>query len=200
MKIRNILIASLLLLGACGGEDTDLIDDQREDIVYFLTSKHSPTLIAESEVAESLDDDPEFYSVFNNNTYRYIQDYYSADRESRTEAKSGDTLWITFWCYDFSAYTTPSDSYLYYTNDPDYEVAFQSAGLNTEFWSFEPQKIVLGEGDILNSIEKALVGCKEDDFVEIYLTYNAAYGSNWIGVTNLEEPIAFFCTIESIEN
>lgn len=190
----------MMLLGvACSGDDADLISEQREDIVEFLTTTHSPTLILESEVGESLDDDPFFYTLVNNTAYRYIEDYYNSERASKQEAKSGDTLYITFWCYDFSSYVTPSDSYLYYTNDPTYESLLQEAGLNTEYWNFEPQRVVLGNGDILKAIESSLVGCREGDKVEIYLTYNVAYGSNWVGVTTLESPIAFFCTIDSIE-
>lgn len=199
IKIRNILIISMLLFTACG-DDSEIIDEQREGIIDYLESSHSPTLIAESEVADSLEEDPEFYTIVNYNTFRYIEDYYNSERETRTQVKNGDTLTLTFWCYDFSTYTTPTDSYLYYTNDSAYEDAFQSAGLNTEYWSFEPLEIVLGKGDILNAIETSLLGCREGDTVEIYLTYSAAYGSNWIGVTNLEEPIAFYCTINSIEN
>ncbi len=200
MKIRTILFAWLLLFAACSDDDTDTVVEQQEDIVSFLTSTHSPALISEKSVAESLDDDPEFYSTSGYTTYRYIEDYYNTDREQYKLLEKGDVITITFWCYDFSTYTTPSDSYLYYTNDPAYEQAFQEAGLNTQYWSFEPLEITLGAGDILNSIETALVGCRVNDKVELYLTYNMAYGSQWVGVTSLEEPMAFFCTIDSIEN
>ncbi|MFR9523920.1 MAG: hypothetical protein SNH94_05040 [Rikenellaceae bacterium] len=201
MKIRDILIFALMgvLFAACSDVDQDTLEDQQEDIVDFLTTDHDPLLISESEVAESLDNDPEFYTTTGTTAYRYIVDYYNPDRATRTEVKSGDTLWLTYWCYDFSSYSTPSSSYLYFTNDPSYKDALVEAGLNVEYWSFEPSKVVLGQGDILNAIETSLVGCREGDFVEIYLTYNMAYGSVWIGVSSLESPIAFFCTIDSIE-
>ncbi len=201
MKIKNIVIFSLLLFVAVAcGDDSDLIAEQREDIITFLESSHSPVLIAESAIADSIEDDPEFYTVISYGVFRYIEDYYNSSRASKQEVKSGDTLTLTFWSYDFSGYTTPTSSNLFYTNDPTYEYTFESAGMNTEYWSFEPLEIVLGKGDILKAIETSLVGCKEGDNVEIYLTYDSAYGSTWIGVSNLEEPIAFFCTIESIEN
>ncbi len=201
MKIKNILALLLLLLVVVScGDDSDLIAEQREDIIAYLEASHSPVLIDQSVVADSIEDDPEFYTIISYGVFRYIEDYYSADRASRKEVQSGDTLTLTFWCYDFSGYTTPTTSNLYYTNDPTYEYTFESAGLDTQYWSFEPLEIVLGSGDILKAIETSLVGCKEGDNVEIYLTYDSAYGSSWIGVTNLEEPIAFFCTIESIEN
>ncbi|MFI3281605.1 MAG: hypothetical protein R3Y44_06515 [Rikenellaceae bacterium] len=201
MKFRNILLLTALFgFGlSCSDVDQDLLEDQQDEIVEFLTEDHSPLLISEGDVAESLDDDPEFYTTTGTTAYRYIVDYYNADRLTRTEAKKGDALYLTFWCYDFSAYKTPSDSYLYFTNDPTYETALSESGLNTEYWNFEPVRVVLGAGDILKAIENSLIGCREGDFVEIYLTYNVAYGNDWIGVTDLESPIAFFCTIDSIE-
>ncbi|MFR9532710.1 MAG: hypothetical protein SNG20_05430 [Rikenellaceae bacterium] len=202
MKIRNILLLSLLLLvGACSDYDYDEYEDQCEDIETFLTTYHSPTLIAESDVAESLEYQPEFYSYTGNRVYRYISDYYNTDRDAQREVVDGDTLLLTFWVYDFSTTTSaPSSSTLLYTNDPLYEDAYIEAGLNVEYWDFSPKEIVLGSGDILKSIETALVGCREGDSVEFYLTFNVAYGDSWIGLSSLEEPIAFFCTIDSIEN
>ncbi len=200
MRIRTILILSLLLFVGCDQNAEDLTTEQQEDIVSFLTGSHSPTLIYEGDIADALDEDPEFYTTYGNTAYRYIEDYYNSDRLKRTEAVDGSTLEITFWCYDFSNFSTPTSSYLFYTNDPSYQSAFEEAGLNTQYWSFEPLTIVLGRGDILKGIEASLVGCREGDNVEIYLTYNMAYGSTWIGLSNLESPIAFFCTIDSIEN
>ncbi len=201
IKKRVIFILSLLLLASCTNvTETETIEEQQEDIVSFLTGSHSPTLIWEGDVAESIYDEPEFYTTYGNTAYRYIEDYYSEERDGKSIAYEGSTVELTFWCYDFSTYSKPSDSYLYFTNDPAYEVPLQEAGLNTEYWSFEPLTIVLGKGDILKAIEASLVGCKEGDSVEIYMTYNMAYGSDWIGLSSLESPIAFFCTIDSVVN
>ncbi|MFI3286602.1 MAG: hypothetical protein R3Y08_08110 [Rikenellaceae bacterium] len=201
IKIRAIFTLTFLLLLSCSeSAETLLIEEQQEDIVKFLTSSHSPTLIDEGEIAESLEDDPEFFTTYGNTAYRYIADFYNPEREERKEVKAGSILSLTFWCYDFSTYSKPTSDYLFYTNDPLYKEAFELAGLNTEYWSFEPLNITLGKGDILKAIETSLVSCREGDYVEIYLTYNLAYGSSWIGLTSFEAPIAFFCTIDSIEN
>ncbi len=196
---KAILFLSLTLFVGCESNDeADTIATQQSSIVSFLTATHSPTLIAEADLADALEDQPEFYTTSGYTVYRYITDYYNTERASRTEVVEGSRLTITFWCYDFSTYATPSSSYIYYTNDPLYESAFVDAGLNIEYWSFSPKEIVLGEGDILNSIEDALVGCREGDYVEFYLTFNMAYGSEWIGVTTQEGAIAFFCSIDSV--
>ncbi len=201
MKFKYILLLALPLLWSCSDEDYDTLEDQRDDIVTFLTTKHSPTLIAEEDVAESLDYQPAFYTVSGSTVYRYIDDYYNTDREEWRVVQEGDAIYITFWCYDFSTTTSaPSSSTLLYTNDPLYEDAYIEAGLNVEYWDFSPKRIVLGSGEILKSIETALVGCREGDSIELYMTYNMAYGSGWVGLSSLEEPFAFFCTIDSIEN
>lgn len=199
-KFRDIFALLLLLLAVGCTEYSDDIEDERESIVSFLTSTHSPNLIAESEVAESLDINPEFYTSTGYTAYRYIADYYSESRELLPQLVDGDKITITFWCYDFSTYTTPSSSYLYFTNDVSYQEALEEAGLDTQYWSFEPKQITLGAGDILSGIDRSLVGCKEGDYVEIYLTSNLAYSNSWIGVTALDMPMAFICTIDSVEN
>ncbi len=199
-NIWNILAVVALLFAVGCDDDVDEVAEQREDIVTFLTSKHSPLLIAESDLAESLVDDPDFYSVYNNTTFRYIQDYYNVERESKEVIESGATITITFWCYDFSNFSTPTDTYLYYTNDVSYKEVFLDSGLNSEYWDFTPKSITLGSGQIISSIDSALVGCRVDDTVEFYLTFDAAYGSTYVGMTSLESPIAFFCVINSVEN
>ncbi len=184
----------------CSSLDVDALETEQTKIVSFLTSSHSPKLIAEGDIAASLDAEPEFYSTFGRTAYRYIGDYYNSERDARTVVEMGDKLTITFWCHDFSSYATPSSSNLYYTNDESYRDAFIEAGLNVEYWSFEPREIILGEGEILNGVEIALVGCREGDYVEVYLTSNLAYTDGWIGVTTLDAPLAFICTIDSVEN
>ncbi len=201
MNFKAILSLVILTFAVgCSSLDVDQLETEQTKIVSFLTATHSPKLIAEDDVAESLDVDPEFYSTFGRTAYRYIEDYYNTERDARTVVEMGDKLTITFWCHDFSSYATPSSSNLYYTNDESYRDAFIEAGLNDEYWSFEPLEIILGDGDILNGVEVALEGCREGDYVEVYLTSNLAYTDGWIGVTTLDAPLAFICRIESVEN
>ncbi len=196
---KAILLFGLSLLVGCENtNEATTIETQQGKIVSFLTSSHSPKLIAEADIAESLVDQPEFYATSGYSAYRYIADYYNSEREGRKEVTTRSKLLITFWCHDFSSYAKPSGSNIYYTNDPLYEDALAEAGLNTEYWSFAPLEVVFGRGDILKSVEDALVGCREGDYVEIYLTFNMAYGDQWTGVTNLESPIAFICSIDSV--
>lgn len=198
LNIQSLIFTCCLLFAGCS-DNAELLEDQQASIVTFLTSKHKPKLINENEVGESLDIDPEFYTVSERSIYRYIRNYYSDERDSRATITNGATISLTFWCYDFSAFSIPTDSYLYYTNDPVYEAPLKESGLNTEYWDFKPLQVTLGRGEIIKGIESALVGCKERDTVEFYLTYNMGYNNEIIGVTNFEKPTAFFCTIDSID-
>ncbi len=201
MKFKAIFLSLLsLLVVGCNGVDTELLESEQKKMVSFLTSKHNPRLIAESEVKDALEEDPAFYTEVGRYAYRFIQDYYNADRESQEVLEQGDKIAITFWCHDFSSYAVPSNSNLYYTNDEQYRQGLIEAGLNVEYWSFEPKVITLGSGDILSGIESALVGCRVGDTVEVYLSSNLAYGDKWVGVTNLQAPMAFICKIANLEN
>ncbi len=205
-KISTALCAPLLfavgltlLLSSCSQEDTDF-DTQDSYIVSFLTTSHDPILIAESNIEYSPESEPEFYTKFINSSYRYIHDYYSSDRASKTEVTSSSIVTITFWSYDFSSYTMPTSSTApFFTNDATIESALEEYGLNTEFWDFSPLEIDLSKDDILIGLNRALVGCRDGDYVEIYMTYNVAYGNTAVGVIPELTPIAMFVQIESVK-
>ncbi|MFR9650373.1 MAG: hypothetical protein SNJ33_01385 [Rikenellaceae bacterium] len=200
--LLKISVAALLTLNlACSSGDSDY-DDQSSSIVSFLEGSHSPTLISYQEALSSLDDDPEFYTEFINSSYRYIRDYYNSDRDNKSVVDSKSTITITFWLYDFSSYSSIDESTTVplYTNDASLKDALIEIGLNTTYWEFEPLKIKLSDGDsIIIGAREALIGCKEGDFVEIYMTYNTAYDDTIIGVVGETTPIAMFCQIDSVE-
>lgn len=47
-------------------------------------------------------------------------------------------------------------------------------------------------GDILNGLRHALLGCREGDIVEAYMTYNMAYGDKYVSTIPRESPVAWF--------
>ncbi len=200
LNLKAIFVSLVLcLFVGCDKLDVEQLESEQTKIVAFLTKSHTPKLIAEWEVASSLEENPAFYSTFKRTAYRYIADYYNPAREGRTEVAMGDKLTITFWCHNFASYAVPSGKNIYYTNDVDYRDAFIEAGLNVEYWSFEPLTITLGNGDLLSGVEAALVGSREGDTVEVYLTSNLSYSEGPVGVTPLDAPLAFICRIESVE-
>lgn len=201
-KIKILLLLSVVtaaMLGGCESSD-DTNTSQKEFIVSYLEDTHSPTLIAESEVAWSLDLEPEFYTVYPTYTYRYISTYYDADRSTKREVVSGGTISITYDLYEFTGSEISDDELPIYTNNPLYEAALIEEGLNTELWSFSPKSLTIGSGALLSSIEGALVGCREGDYVELYLTYYEGYKNDIIGVVEKESALRFRCTIEEVED
>lgn len=184
----------------CKNEEDTLIN-QQTSTVRFLESSHNPRLMSEEAARESLDDNPEYYTVYNNETYRYIADMYADDRESRTEVAEGDLVAIYFNAYIFN-YATITDSTMpYWSNRAEVIAALeQTAGhLNPEYWSTEPLVLRAGGRDVIGGIGRALVGCREGDRVEVYMTYAAAYGSGIVGLVPKESPVAWLFTVESVK-
>lgn len=200
--IRKIVVVfsalfALIFVG-CAKND-DILPEQQKKIVTFLTGGHNPKLISEQDAETSLETNPPYYSSFGNTAYRYIADIYNPERASKAEVAVGDAVSITFRAYLFSG-GAPTMADLYYTNDPTLKEALvNDAGLNAQYWSFEPLTIILGRTEILKGLSASLVGCREGDVVEVYMTYKMAYGSNDIGTVPKDSPVALFFTITKVE-
>ncbi len=199
VRLSIAILATAILLSGCE-KDYEDNEDQRDDIVSFLESSHVPTLISESDIKLSLEDNPNFYFEFGDYAYLYIDDYYNTERDNMPQISKGSRITITFRLYPFYGSTISTSELPTYTNDPAYEADYIDAGLNTTYWSFEPLEFTVGESDMLYSIQSGLIGCREGDTVEIYMTRNMGYGDNVIGVMEEDSSLAFFCTIDSVEN
>ncbi|MFI3248404.1 MAG: hypothetical protein R3Y39_04670 [Rikenellaceae bacterium] len=197
-----IVIAMIALLPLYGcDDDSEDNDDQRDDIESFLASYHDPKLIPQDEISSSIEDEPSFYFEFGTYAYLYIDDYYNTSRDSKAQIVKGSQITITFRLYPFDGSTISDSDLPTYTNDPAYEYSYIEAGLNTTYWSFEPLELVIGQSKILDSIQEGLLmGCREGDSIEIYMTRNMGYGDDVIGVMEEDSAIAFFCTIDSVVN
>lgn len=181
-------------------DNSDVNSEQEEDIVSYLTSTHSPKLVTQTEALSSLVPETPFYTKTGSTTYFYIEDYYNAERETKTEIVNGSTVELTFALYDFTDTATPSLSTILYTNDSDMKSSLESEGFNVLYWDFNPIEIVIGRGDLFSSVEKLMIGCYEGDILEFYLTTNEAYGDTMIGVTAEDTSVALFCEILKVEN
>ena len=192
------LLAALLLLAGCSQEE-ETLPNQRNSIVSFLTSTHAPQLISEEAVAESPDENPPFYTAKGNTVYRYISNYYDSGRASRAEVKSGSRVSITFRAYVFSMRNITDSDMPFFTNDPDLEQALYEAGLTPGVWKFEPMELTLGQGGIIKGLELALLGCRQGDEVECYMTYNMAYGDTNFATIPRESAVAIFFTVNGVD-
>ena len=192
------LLAALLLLAVCSQEE-ETLPNQRNSIVSFLTSTHAPQLISEEAVAESPDENPPFYTAKGNTVYRYISNYYDSGRASRAEVKSGSRVSITFRAYVFSMRNITDSDMPFFTNDPDLEQALYEAGLTPGVWKFEPMELTLGQSGIIKGLELALLGCRQGDEVECYMTYNMAYGDTNFATIPRESAVAIFFTVNGVD-
>lgn len=192
------LLAALLLLAGCSQEE-ETLPNQRNSIVSFLTSTLAPQLISEEAVAESPDENPPFYTAKGNTVYRYISNYYDSGRASRAEVKSGSRVSITFRAYVFSMRNITDSDMPFFTNDPDLEQALYEAGLTPGVWKFEPMELTLGQSGIIKGLELALLGCRQGDEVECYMTYNMAYGDTNFATIPRESAVAIFFTVNGVD-
>lgn len=192
------LLAALLLLAGCSQEE-ETLPNQRNSIVSFLTSTHAPQLISEEAVAESPDENPPFYTAKGNTVYRYISNYYDSGRALRAEVKSGSRVSITFRAYVFSMRNITDSDMPFFTNDPDLEQALYEAGLTPGVWKFEPMELTLGQSGIIKGLELALLGCRQGDEVECYMTYNMAYGDTNFATIPRESAVAIFFTVNGVD-
>ena len=189
-------LVGLALAVGCSDDDTELTS-QRSDIVRFLTSTHVPRLIAQEDVMNSLEVNPEFYEKLNLDLYRYVADYYNEEREERPLVEPGDEVSLTFTAYTFTG-GMPTKANAYYSNDSTILAQLKESGLNAEYWSEEPLVINLGSTNIINGVAESLIGCREGDSVEVYMTYEEAYKNKVVGIVPHRSAVAWFYTIDSV--
>lgn len=192
-----LFCAAGLLAGGCS-QDADTLSEQREKLVSYLERTHSPSLIISTSVEEG--SQLPYYTVSGNSVYRYIKNVYDPDRESRREVDENSTVTITFRAYVFEFSNITDSTFPYWSNDPLLESAYKDLGLSVGEggWTFEPLRIEM-RGDILNGLRQALLGCREGDEVEAYMTYNMAYGDSNFSTIPRESPIAWFFTVDAVE-
>jgi hypothetical protein len=183
---------------SCSNENDTVLTSQQTSISRYLTSSHQPKLIPEAEIANALDNEPQFYTNWGLDIYRYIATYYAEGRQEKSVVERGSEIAITYNAYIFSG-SKPAIANLYATNDPAMIAELEAQGLNTTYeWSDEPMTVTLGREEILPGLETALVGCVEGDTVEIYLTYDAAYGKHYVGMVPAKSAVVWYIDIVSV--
>ena len=215
MKKIAILLSFVALCTLPMGctDSQDVFGQQKTAFVTFLERTHQPRLVAEAEVEEG--SRAGFYTLLGDAVYRYIdiEDYYHPDRESRPAVTAASWVTLTFRAYvfqnsvirglpdggltecNFSSVTPP-----FYANDPAYEPYLRMAGLTPGAWDFEPLTLDMRNPGIIKGLHLALLGCRQGDRVEAYMTYNLAYGDkNYMYMIPKESPVAVFFTVDKVE-
>lgn len=195
--IKCLMAIIMVVVGVGCNNEEDAVDSQRQNIIRFLTSTHEPRLISQSEVEGSLESDPPFYERLDYNVYRYIATYYDQGRSSRKEIKWGDKVELTYVGFRFTGSKFNLGD-VYSTNDESILAQLEEAGLDGQYWATEPLSIVFGQSNIIKGVETSLNGCREGDVVEVYMTYEAAYDKNVVGIMPKESAIAWIYSIDKV--
>ena len=133
-KVGHIFFAALLsaaglLFTGCSDEE-DVLPNQQKQIVSFLTG----TLRLRSE-AEAFDpssdvEDPPFYSVSGETAYRWITNYYDADRDQRPLVMPGSRVRLTLSIYLFGFRAITEKNIPLYTNNALLKDTLEEEGLD----------------------------------------------------------------------
>ena len=199
-KIAFMAVVTLVMTFAlsCSNQTDTTLTQQQTSISNYLKSSHQPRLIPEAEISESLEANPEFYSQWGLDIYRYVATYYDENRQSKPVVALGNEVALRYSAYIFKN-SQPSTDNLFATNDEAKIDELISAGLDASYeWSSEPLVVTFGEGEILDSLKIALEGCHEGDSVEVYLTFEAGYGNKYLGMVPPKSATAWFIDILSV--
>ena len=199
-KIAFMAVMTLVMTLAmsCSNQTDTTLTQQQNSISSYLKNSHQPRLIPEAEIGESLDENPQFYSQWGLDIYRYIATYYDEERASKPVVALGDEVALRYSAYLFKS-SRPTSSDLFATNDEAKIQELVSAGLDASYeWSSEPLVVSFGSGEIFDSLEIALEDCHEGDSVEIYLTFEAGYGNNYVGMVPKKSAMVWYIDILSV--
>lgn len=195
--IYTVMALCAALLCSCS-DDEDMLTKQKDSIVKYLTS--SRRLIDEQEVSSSLDENPPFYTAFNNSSYRHITNYYEDSREEWMEVEPNSIIDIQFNAYIFSG-SEPNLASTYWSNIPATISAIEASNKHQYdklIWSTDPLTVRLGRGEVIEGLEAALIGCRDQDSVQVYMTSQAAYGKHIIGSVPKNSSVAWYIKILSV--
>lgn len=102
--------------------------------------------------------------------------------------------------FDFAAYlfsgSVSATEVPYYTNIRS--LVEGDTVLNTEYWSFEPQRVVLGATPMIRGLTYGLQGARESDSLQLFVTSDLAYGSGNTGVVDGDQATRWFVYIEKV--
>lgn len=198
IAILVVVMAVATLFSSCKNETDTTLNSQQKSISDYLTKSHQPRLCAEADVPNSNESQPQFFTQWGVDIYRYISTYYDEGRESRPVIEGGDKISIIYSGYVFSG-SKPSLANIFVTNDETLINELVVQGLNASYeWTTEPLEVRVGSDDLLDSISTALEGCHEGDIVEIYLTFEAGFGKKYVGMVPGKSALAWFIEIKSV--
>ncbi len=200
-RLYHIALALFLAVGisACTNEEEDLRLSQRDKLANFMTSKLGLKTEEQANEESNSGENINFYTVHGEWAYRWIRNYYDYGRHNQPLVRVGDCVNLTISVYSFEDAKINDSKLPLFTNDEQKRNLLEQAGLNLEYWTFEPYYVTVGAGETIKGLDAALAGCREGDVVELYMTFSMAYGRDYLSTVAPDSPIAVFFTINSIE-
>ncbi|MBP3425245.1 MAG: FKBP-type peptidyl-prolyl cis-trans isomerase [Rikenellaceae bacterium] len=189
--LLTIMLVALTSIGCNKMED--YVTTQEANFERYLTN---------NKVTDREDYDPEnevsgtvtkFYDRIDG-VYRWITNESREGRDQLQPLAKGDSLYIYFDAWIFES---TRKKQVFYTNKQN-TITSRFPNLNTELWSTDSLGIKLGDGQFMESVERAFVGCCEGDEVEFLLTTDKAYGKKPNGVVPQYSPVAWVVSIKAI--
>ncbi len=198
---RHIVWLLLVACGAvaCSDEEESVLPNQQKQLLSFMTSTLKLLSYEEAMDPSAGEENPQFYTEAGNTVYRWITNYYDADREERPLVQKGSKVHLTITLYPFAFRAISATTLPLYTNDASLKPLLEKEGLNTAYWSFEPYLLTVGKSSTIKGLALSLEGCREGDIVELYMTYTMAYGEDWLYALEPESPLAIHFTIDLVE-
>lgn len=192
------MLAIALLSLSCSNDTDTTLTSQQKAIENYLTGSHKPRLIEEANIHESMDEYPAFYTHWALNIFRYIATYYDEGRDSKLIISKGTTFDIKYTAYTFKS-GAPTINDMFATNDQAKIDELYRGYDDENVWSNEPMRITLGKQELVSGLEKALNGCREGDKIEVYLTFEAAYGKDYIGMVPSKSAVMWDIEILEVQ-
>lgn len=193
-----MITAFALALCASCNEEGDVFTTQQSNIVKYLTSTRR--LIAEEEIGNVIEDNPPFYSTFGRYAFRHIPNFYEQGRDEWSVIEHGDRVEIEFNAYVFEG-SEPSINSVYWSNIPTTISKIESSKTNPYVdldWAETPLSFVVGKGEVIKGLDEALVGCHDQDSVQIYMTYTMAYDKQVVGTVPKRASVAWYMKIVNV--
>lgn len=171
MILGSIMLIAVLCFGCSEAENKAV--DQRSAIQKYLETTELPFAQIQTGVyKQTVESDPEL--------------------AESAPIVAGDSVKYWFAIYDF----TSKPGGLYYTNVE--ALIPPESGLNTQYWSFELQRIKVGKSSLLGSVQDGMIGSRAGDSVLLFLTSEKAYGDTEVGVVPPNSAILFALKINEV--
>lgn len=134
------------------------------------------------------------YRLVGDSVYVHVAGNYALPDQQVVISK-GDSVVFDVAAYTFS--NTPSRTPYYTTKQWLAEQSFDPS-LDTSYWDFEPIRIKLGDGSILNGVEEAFPDCINGDSVVVFLTSSNGYGDLHMGIVPRNTALMMVLNIRDV--